>query len=169
MSADLAELSAQRITTTSVSVFSPGLILEVEMVAPRSKPYSALIADDDPDFRETLRQVLAPFLRTVEARSGEEAIDIVHNRPVDIVLVDMHMHVLTGLETVRIVKRFQASLPCILITADATEELRRDAQSAAAYSVLKKPVTRKELVATVSTALLAAYSDPEPLKGTEQT
>ncbi len=133
------------------------------MVAPRFKAYSALIADDDPDFRETLRMVLAPFLRTVEACSGEEAIDIVHHRRVDIVLVDMHMHILTGLETVRMVKQYQASLPCILITADATDELRRDAQVAEAYSVLKKPVTRQELVATVSTALLSAYADAEDL------
>lgn len=133
------------------------------MVAPRFKAYSALIADDDPDFRETLRMVLAPFLRTVEACSGEEAIDIVHHRRVDIVLVDMHMHILTGLETVRMVKQYQASLPCILITADATDELRRDARVAEAYSVLKKPVTRQELVATVSTALLTAYADAEDL------
>ena len=131
------------------------------MVAPRFRAFSALIADDDPDFRETLRMVLAPFLRTVEACSGEEAIDIVYQRRVDIVLVDMHMHVLTGLETVRIVKQFQASLPCILITADATDELRRDAHVAEAYSVLTKPVTRQELVSTVSTALLSTYSESE--------
>lgn len=133
------------------------------MVALRSKPFSALIADDDPDFRETLRLVLEPFLLTVEAQSGEEAIDILRERRVDIVLVDMHMHVLTGLETVRIVKQFHAVIPCILITADATDELRRDAQSAAAYSVLKKPVTRQELVNAVSRALLSAYDDAEPL------
>lgn len=132
------------------------------MVA-RSKPYSALIADDDPDFREALRLVLEPFLRTVEAQSGEEAIEIVQQRPVDIILIDMHMHVLTGLETVRIVKRFHAKVPCILITSDATDELRRAAQLVAAYTVLKKPVTRLELVTTISTALIDAYSDPEPL------
>jgi CheY-like chemotaxis protein len=131
------------------------------MVA-RSKPYSALIADDDPDFRETLRLVLEPFLRTVEAQSGEEAIEIVQQRPVDIILIDMHMHVLTGLETVRIVKRFYAKVPCILITSDATDELRRDARLVT-YTVLKKPVTRRELVTTISTALVDAYSDPEPL------
>lgn len=133
------------------------------MVALRSKPFSALIADDDPDFRNTLRLVLEPFLLTVEAQSGEEAIDILRERRVDIVLVDMHMHVLTGLETVRIVKQFHAVIPCILITADATDELRRDAQSAAAYSVLKKPITRHELVNVVSKALISAYDDAEPL------
>lgn len=133
------------------------------MVALRSRPFSALIADDDPDFRNVLRLVLEPFLLTVEAQSGEEAIDILQHRSVDIVLVDMHMHVLTGLETVRIVKQFHALIPCILITADATDELRRDARSAAAYSVLKKPVTRRELMDAVSTALQSAYEDAEPL------
>jgi two-component system, response regulator PdtaR len=135
------------------------------MVVLRSRPFSALIADDDPDFREALRMVLEPFLNTIEARSGEEAIDILHQSSVDIVLVDMHMHVLTGLDTVRIVKQLYAIIPCILITADATDELRRDAQSAAACAVLKKPVTRRELVSTVSSALLSAYSDAEPLLG----
>jgi CheY-like chemotaxis protein len=130
------------------------------MVAVR-RPYSALIADDDPDFREALRLVLEPFLRTVEAQSGEEAIEIVQQRPVDIILIDMHMHVLTGLETVRIVKRIHARVPCILITSDASEELRRAARLVAAYTVLKKPVTRQELVTTISTALADAYSDPE--------
>lgn len=127
------------------------------------RPYSALIADDDPDFREALRLVLEPFLRTVEAQSGEEAIEIVQQRPVDIILIDMHMHVLTGLETVRIVKRIHARVPCILITSDASDELRRDARLVAAYTVLKKPVTRKELVTTIATALIDAYSDPNPL------
>lgn len=133
------------------------------MVARHSKPFSALIADDDPDFRETLRLVLEPFLTTVEAQSGEEAIDLLQQRPVDILLIDMHMHVLTGLETVRIVKQYFSVIPCILITADATDELRQAARSAAAYSVLKKPVTRRELVDTVSTALVSAYSNARPL------
>lgn len=133
------------------------------MVTSEKRHYSALIADDDPDFRATLRAVLEPFLRTVEAESGEQAIDIVREVRVDIVLVDMHMHILTGLETVQIVKGFQATIPCILITADATDELRKSAQLVSAFAVLKKPVTRKELVATVNTALGNAYSDPHLL------
>lgn len=135
------------------------------MVAPVELPkrYSVLITDDDSAFREVLRSVLEPYLRTIEARSGEEAVDIVHQQRIDILLIDMHMERLTGLETVRIVKEFQARVPCILITADATDDLRRDALAAQAYSVLKKPVTRRLLVQTVSTALVAAYADPDPL------
>lgn len=132
------------------------------MNAQRARPYELLIADDDPGFRETLRMVLEPYFHTVEAASGEEAIQIVRQQPVDIALLDMHMHVLTGLETLRIVKTLNAILPCILITADASEDLCREAALAEAYTVLKKPVTRTELVTTVSTALFDTYRDIEP-------
>jgi len=120
-----------------------------------------LIADDDLQFREVLRAIFEPRFELVEAGSGEEAIDIVQQREVDLVLLDMHMEILTGLETLRIVKSLDAVLPCIIITADATENLRRDAEQASAYSVLSKPVTRVEVVQTVSNAIGQTYDDPE--------
>lgn len=127
------------------------------------KPYHVLITDDDSAFRDVLRTVLEPFLRTIEASSGEEALDIVQHQRIDLLLIDMHMQSLTGLETVRIVKQTFIRVPCILITADATDDLRREASAAQAFSVLKKPVTRRELMQTVSTALVSAYQDHNPL------
>ncbi len=123
------------------------------------KSYELLIADDDSDFRAALREVLEPYFWLVEAASGEEAIDIVRQRPVDLVLIDMHMRELTGLETVRVVKSLIVWVPCVLLTADATDELRAAAAQAQAYSVLRKPVTRRDLVATLAAAL--ADSHPE--------
>ena len=131
------------------------------MVKARSQtPYQLLIADDDSGFREVLREVLAPYFQLFEAESGEQAIELVEQTHVDIVLLDMHMDILTGLEAVRILKQINALLPCILITADATDELRQDASAANAYEVLSKPVKRQELVATVSHALVDTYQDP---------
>jgi len=131
------------------------------MVKARSQtPYQLLIADDDSSFRDVLKEVLAPYFKLFEAESGEEAIELVEQTPVDIVLLDMHMDILTGLEAVRIMKQINAILPCILITADATEELRQDACAADAYEVLAKPVKRQELVTTVSHALVETYQDP---------
>jgi CheY-like chemotaxis protein len=72
----------------------------------------------------------------------------------------MHMNRLTGLDTIRHLKVVHATAPGILITADATDELRRHAHDVAAFSVLKKPVTKGELVTTVSSALELAYDDP---------
>ena len=132
------------------------------MVIARSQtPYQLLIADDDAGFRNVLKELFAPYFRLFEAESGEEAVELVEQIRVDIVLLDMHMDVLTGLEAVRIMKQFNAILPCILITADATDELRQDASAANAYEVLSKPFKRQELVSTVSHALLDAYHDPD--------
>lgn len=129
------------------------------MVVAREKPYRILIVDDDHLFRETLKAVFEPYLDLCEAACGEEAIDIVRHEPVHVMLLDMHMGVLTGLETLHIVKGLHALLPCILVTADATAQLRRDANEAQAFSVLAKPVRRRELVSTVSSALADTYHD----------
>jgi len=126
-----------------------------------SRPYELLIADDDPYFREAIRDIFEPRFSLVEAGSGEEAIDVLQHRSIDLVLLDMHMEVLTGLETVRIVKSMDDGLPCIIITADATEALRRDAEAAAAFSVLSKPITKSELVSSVSSAIGQTYKDPD--------
>jgi len=95
-----------------------------------------------------------------EAECGEEAVEIVRTRHIDIVLLDMHMRALTGLETLRVVKSLHAALPCIIITASFTDELHRTATLADAFSVLKKPVSRRLLLRTVSQALESAYDDP---------
>jgi CheY-like chemotaxis protein len=124
-----------------------------------ARPYQLLIADDDRAFRETLVEIFAPHFATVVAESGEEALEVFQQTPVDIALLDMYMHELTGLETLRLLKK-QANVPCILITADATEELCRDASRADAFRVLHKPVRRTELVATVSAAIDVTYDDP---------
>jgi CheY-like chemotaxis protein len=126
-----------------------------------SERYELLIVDDDDRFRETLRLVFEPHFELVEASCGEEAVEIVQQQPVDLILLDMNMSVLTGLDTLRIVKRTLIRVPCILITANATEELRRHAAEADAWSVLRKPVSKRELFTSVAGALQAVYNDSE--------
>ena len=135
------------------------------MVAPRSRPYELLLADDDAEFRRTLRLVLERHVALCEAACGEEAVEIVRTRQIDLVLLDMNMRALSGLDTLRLVKSLRATLPCILITASFTDELRRTATLADAFSVLKKPVSRRLLLKTVSGALASAYDDPSLADG----
>lgn len=133
------------------------------MVIRVEKPYQLLIADDSRSFRQVLREVLQvrPLLELHEAESGEQAVEVVQTRRIDIVLLDMHMHHMTGLDTLRVLKQMDAVRPCILITSDTSEELRRDALDAHAFSVLKKPVMRQQLVSTVTSALTTAYQDAD--------
>ncbi|MEQ9408370.1 MAG: response regulator [Fuerstiella sp.] len=137
------------------------------MVIETSQPYELLIADDSRSFRETLRELLEPrhLLRVHEVESGEAAIEYTQEFRIDIVLLDMHMHLLTGLETLKELKDLDAVRPCILITSDASDELRRDAEAADAYTVLSKPVRRAELCSTIVDALVDAYRDPTVTDG----
>lgn len=124
------------------------------MTATTERPYSILITDDDRDCREALREIVEPHgYRTVLASSGEEAVEIVQFQVVHAVLIDMHMPTLTGLETLRIVRQINAVLPCILVTADATEALIRQALNEHVYSVIPKPVSKHLVLHTVVRAL----------------
>lgn len=137
------------------------------MVTSTRQEFQLLITDDNAAFRQVLREVLQnrPFLILHEAESGEEAVDVVQRQRIDIVLLDMHMHVMTGIETMRELKRMDFTRPCILITSDTSDDVKRDAREADAFSVLKKPVPRRELVKAVSDALITAYNafDVKPL------
>jgi CheY-like chemotaxis protein len=125
------------------------------------KRYSILIADDDSGCQEALRSIMEPEgFRTRLASSGEEALDIVRDEPVHLALLDMYMPRLTGLETLQLVRQINAVLPCILVTADATDVLMRQALHARAYSVIAKPVSKNVVLYTVVRALLRVYGTP---------
>ena len=122
---------------------------------------SLLITDDDRDFRETLQGVFEPLgFRTLLAGDGEEALKIVGSEEVHLLLLDMHMPKLTGLETLRRVKQIKAILPCILISADADEVLAEQARRAQAFSVLSKPISRLNITNIVLMALRRTYNWP---------
>ena len=119
---------------------------------------SLLIADDDTQFRETLRGVFEPKgFRTILAGDGEEAVDIVRSQEVHLLLLDMHMPKLTGLETLRRVRLFKSMLPCILLSARLDELIIEQAKRAHTFSVLAKPVTLGQLTGTVRRALRWTY------------
>jgi DNA-binding NtrC family response regulator len=120
---------------------------------------SLLITDDDPGFRETLRVAFEPRgFRTLLAGDGEEALRIVHRETVHLVLLDMHMPRLTGLETLRLLKEFRAMLPCILLSAQLDQRVIDEARREHAYSVLSKTVTLGQITGIVRQALQRTYA-----------
>ena len=120
---------------------------------------SILITDDDVSLRETLRGVFEPYgFRTLQAADGQEALELVQRgAEVHLLLLDMHMPRLTGLETIKLVKQCRSELPCILMSARADESLVREALSADAFTVLTKPVTRRGVLDNVTLALEQIY------------
>lgn len=126
----------------------------------RTQPYHLVIADDDSAFRDVLRAIFEPWFELFEAVSGEQVVEIVGDRAVDLVVLDMHMDELTGIETIQILNRINSRLPCILVTANA-DEAREQAEKVDVWSILSKPVRKNELLVTVSEAIGSAYGDPD--------
>ena len=121
-----------------------------------SEKPSILIADDDDSCREGLRDIVEPEgYRTILASSGEEALDIIREKPIHLALFYVQMPRLTGLEAVELVHQINAALPCILVTANATQEVIRQAFRVRAYSVIPKPVSRHLLLFTMLRAIQA--------------
>jgi CheY-like chemotaxis protein len=116
---------------------------------------SLLITDDDRALRETLRDVFQPRgFTTLLAADGIEAVEIVEHREVHLVLIDMHMPRLTGLEAISRIKQFKSRLPCILISGQVNEQLRSQAD---AFQVLAKPLSIRQLATSVAEALRQTY------------
>src|SRR5439155_15098959 len=77
----------------------------------KHKNYSILITDDDSNSRGALRDVLrTEGFETFEASCGEEAVDVVQVKPVHLMLMDMHMPTLSGLDTLPLVRQLHAEL-----------------------------------------------------------
>jgi len=120
---------------------------------------SLLITDDNRCFRETLAGFCRQKgFRTWLAADGEEAIQMVQSREIHVLLLDMHMPRLTGLETLRRVHQFKAQLPCILISAGLDEQTLAEARDARVFSVLSKPVRCTEVTDIVRSALRKTYN-----------
>ena len=141
----------------------------MRLVVPR-----LLITDDDRDFRETVAGVLAERgFQTLQASDGEEALDMVGRHEIHLLLLDMHMPRLTGLETIERLRELDLGhglrpasqadsvhvlpLPWILISAGLDDETIARARAAAAFSVLPKPVRLPDLTGAVTRALAKAY------------
>jgi CheY-like chemotaxis protein len=123
-----------------------------------ARDYSILIADDDQGCRDALREIVEPEgYRTVLACSGEEALDIVRGLDVHLLVMDMNMPILSGLDTVRLARQMNLILPAILVTGDPSDTLLRQAYQAQVYSVIPKPVSKNVVLYTVVRALSRFY------------
>jgi CheY-like chemotaxis protein len=122
-----------------------------------------LIADDDRDFRATLVDVLrGRGFDTLEAGDGEEALDVLHRQRVHLLLLDMHMPRLSGLETIHRLRErgLEVAVPWILISAALDDAILAEARAAAAFSILPKPLRLPQLTGAVHDALRQAYDWP---------
>jgi len=99
-----------------------------------------LIVDDDPAFREELRDLLEQKYRVVEAANGEQALRILKKpHAVDLVVLDVVMPDQRGTRSLDIIKRQWPDLPVIIFTGFGTKEVAVEALRARADDYMEKP------------------------------
>ncbi len=118
-----------------------------------NKKYSILIVDDDNAHRTMLMTLVKGWGYEVsDADDGQAAIDLVKDRYFDLVLMDIRMIKVSGLEAMDRIKVFNPSIPVIIMTAYSSIETAVDALKNGAYDYLTKPLDFEKLKLTIKRA-----------------
>ena len=127
-----------------------------------------LIVDDNPQIRRALRAVLVPRGYTiVDARSGEEALDVIRREHVDLILLDLNLPGMTGFETCKELRR-TCDIPIIMLSVRGSERDKVQAFDAGADDYVVKPFGAEELIARVRATIRRAGADgPSTFVSTE--
>src|SRR6202789_3613723 len=113
-----------------------------------------LIVDDDASVRRALHTTLQTLgFSTSEATGGEEALELARTAPYDVVLLDVNMPGMDGLETCRQLRRLLPSIAILMLTVRDSEEDKVQALEAGADDYVTKPFHIRELTARVRSAV----------------
>ncbi|MFN8178490.1 MAG: sigma-54 dependent transcriptional regulator [bacterium] len=116
-----------------------------------------LIVDDDASIRESLRRVLEyEDYAVLSAENGPRALEILAERRVDLVLLDVKMPGMDGLEVLEKARRLHSDLVCIMVSGHGTVQTAVEATKLGAFDFLEKPPDRDRLLLTIRNALQQA-------------
>lgn len=112
---------------------------------------SILVVDDNADMRAYLKTLLEKNYNIVVAKNGKEALEKIHKKPPDLVLSDIMMPVMDGIQLLKEIKqnRHTAHIPVILLSARAGEEAKIEGYDIGADDYLVKPFSSKELLSRI--------------------
>jgi two-component system KDP operon response regulator KdpE len=112
-----------------------------------------LVVDDEPQLRRAMRATLTDLgYSVVEAKTGEEALEVLRHTTTDLVLLDLNMPGIGGLETCRAIRE-NFDIPIIVLSVRNTERDKVDALDAGADDYVTKPYGIQELLARIRAAI----------------
>jgi two-component system response regulator HydG len=114
---------------------------------------SILIVDDDIAHRTMLRILLGWQYEISEAECGSEAINEVQKTPFDLVLMDVCMPEISGVEALEKIRTFNPKIQVIMMTAYSSNETAAEALEKGAYDYLTKPFDFDTLRLTIEKAM----------------
>ena len=123
----------------------------------RARMSKLLLIDDEEDVRYSIQRIFdSPEIELATAASGEEGLKVIPKFKPDLVLMDVRMTGMTGLETLRRIRQSNPKLLVILMTAYGTTQTAIEAMKLGAYDYLLKPFDIPKLKEIVGNALKAA-------------
>src|SRR5712691_1992680 len=116
-----------------------------------------LVVDDDSGVRESFRLILEDRYDLLEAVDGKQALDRLRTSPVDLVLLDIRLPEMDGIEVLERMKSVDDGVEVILVTAVKTVRTAVDAMKLGAFDYLTKPFDEDELLTIIRRALEVAF------------
>ena len=121
-----------------------------------------LIVDDSPQIRRAVRTILiSQGFVVMDARTGEEALDLIRKERVGLILLDVNLPGMSGIETCREIRR-ASDTPVIMLTVRDTERDKTQAFDAGADDFMVKPFGAEELTARVRAKLRRSGTEEAP-------
>ena len=115
-----------------------------------------LVVDDDQNAAAALADLLRDEGYATEvAYRGNDALALERTFRPDLLITDMHMPVMSGVELLHALRQGRRSVPAILMTTDASDSARRRAQELGASDILDKPLILRDMLASIQRALQA--------------
>ena len=109
--------------------------------------FKILVVDDEDDFRETIvKRMQKRKMSAWGAESGEKALELIETQPFDVVVLDVKMPGLDGIDTLREIKKRKPLIEVILLTGHASMESGIEGMKLGAYDYVMKPANLEELI-----------------------
>ena len=152
----IQEMTSAQVDAITVSqpIATPAVDTEQDEDAP-----TVLIVDDNADIRTYLRSILQGQYRLLEAEDGQRGLELAHEQVPDLIVSDVMMPVMNGLEFCQQVKKDSISshIPVILLTARALEKHQIEGYESGADAYITKPFSPELLLARIDNLLQSRH------------
>jgi two-component system response regulator HydG len=113
-----------------------------------------LVVDDEAHIRESLQKILIKEgLEVVQAATGQEALEVLRERPISIAVCDLRMPLMDGVQFLKAARAMRPETEIILMTGYGTVQTAVEAMRLGAYDFIEKPFKRLELIKSVQKAI----------------
>ena len=115
--------------------------------------YKVLLVDDEIDYLETLtKRLRRRNVNTFEARNSQEAFDVLKKEAIDVVVLDVRMPGMDGMQALRVIKKTYPLVEVIMLTGHANVEVAIEGMELGAFDYLMKPMDTDELLYKIQDA-----------------